>query len=111
MIKCECGGDIPERGYHNEVYAGRLVKPEDATEKWDELLGPDPYNNTHLRTGEIDPDRIVSTDGTRSVRYGSHEMDSKPIKHHYHEETWTYDSANNAMNVDNTVARVPLPKK
>jgi hypothetical protein len=102
---------MPERGYHNEVYAGKPVKPEDATDKWDELLGPGPHSNTHPRTGEIDPDRIVSADGTRSIRYGSHEMNRKPTKHHYHEKIWTYDPASNTMNVDNTVVRVPLPKK
>jgi hypothetical protein len=102
---------VPGRGYHNEVYANKPVKPQDATDKWDEFLGPGPHSNKHPRTGEVDPDRIVSADGTRSIRYGSHEMGGKPTKHHYHEETWTYDSVNNVMNVDNTVVRVPLPKK
>ncbi|WP_181919731.1 hypothetical protein [Alkalilimnicola ehrlichii] len=52
----------------------------------------------------------MSADGERSIRYGSHEMNSKPTKHHYHEETWSLDPENNVMNVDNTVARVPLPR-
>ncbi|EJN20860.1 hypothetical protein PMI36_03924 [Pseudomonas sp. GM79] len=38
-------------------------------------------------------------------------MNSKPNKHHYHEETWTLDLINNVMNVDNTVVRVPLGTK
>ncbi|MCY9877328.1 SpvB/TcaC N-terminal domain-containing protein [Vibrio natriegens] len=103
--------NVPGRGYHKEVYANKPVKPQDATDKWDEFLGPGPHSNRHPRTGEIDPNRIVSADGKRSIRYGSHEMSSKPTKHHYHEETWTHDPVNNVMNVDNTVVRVPLPKK
>jgi len=35
-------------------------------------------------------------------------MSSKPTKHHYHEETWTYDATNNVMNVENVIVRVPL---
>ncbi|MGN7117198.1 hypothetical protein ACTHQ8_13205 [Lysinibacillus odysseyi] len=38
-------------------------------------------------------------------------MNSSPTKHHYHEETWTYDSIDDVMNVDNSVVRVPSPKK
>ncbi|MGO1298556.1 MAG: RHS repeat-associated core domain-containing protein, partial [Vibrio sp.] len=102
---------VPGRGYHKEVYANKPVKPQDAVGKWHEFLGPGPHSKKHPRTGEIDPDRIVSADGKRSIRYGSHEMNSKPTKHHYHEETWTYDPIQNVMNVDNTVVRVPLPKK
>ena len=100
----------PERGYHNETYADKPVKPEDATKKWDEFLGEGPHTNIHPRTGDVDPDRIVSADGKRSIRYGNHEMNSKPTKHHYHEETWTLDEKNNVMNVDNLVVRVPLKK-
>lgn len=54
-----------------------------------------------------DADRIFSNDGTRSIRYGNHEMNSKPTKHHYHEEIWTHDKEKNVMNVDNNVIRVP----
>lgn len=98
------------QGYHNETYAPKPVKPKDAVDGWDEFLGPGPHTNIHPRTGLPDPDRIVSADGTRSIRYGNHEMNSGPTKHHYHEETWTYDPVNNVMNVDNSVVRVPFPK-
>lgn len=98
------------QGYHNETYAPKPVKPKDAVDRWDEFLGPGPHTNIHPRTGLPDPDRIVSADGTRSIRYGNHEMNSGPTKHHYHEETWTYDPVNNVMNVDNSVLRVPFPK-
>ena len=98
-------------GYHKEVYANKPVKPEEATKKWDEFLGPGPHTNTNPRTGKPDDNRIVSSDAKRSIRYGTHEMNSKPNKHHYHEETWTLELKSNTMNVDNTVVRVPLPKK
>ena len=101
---------VPGQGYHKEAYANKPVKPQNATDKWDDFLGPGPHGNQHPRTGEIDPNRIVSADGKRSIRYGPHEMGSKPTKHHYHEETWTYDLATDVMNVDSTVVRVPLPK-
>ncbi len=66
--------------------------------------------NIRPRTGEVDPDRIISEDGTRSIRYGNHEMNSSPTKHHYHEETWRLNSETGAMDVDNVVVRVPYPK-
>ncbi|NWC88518.1 RHS repeat protein [Pseudomonas reactans] len=101
----------PEMGYHKEIYANKPVKPEDTTRKWDDFLGPGPHTNTNPRTGMPDRDRIVSGDAKRSIRYGSHEMNSKPSKHHYHEETWTLELKTNKINVDNTVIRVPLLKK
>jgi RHS repeat-associated protein len=101
----------PGQGYHNEVYASKPVKPQDAAGKWHDFLGEGPYTNIHPRTGLPDNDRLVSADGKRSIRYGAHEMNSKPNKHHYHEETWTLDLINNVMNVDNTVVRVPLGTK
>ena len=100
-----------EMGYHKETYASKPVKPEEAILKWGEFLGDGPYTNIHPRTGKPDPDRLVSADGTRSIRYGAHEMNSKPTKHHYHEETWTLELKNKTMNVDNSVIRVPLQKK
>ncbi|MDA1641848.1 MULTISPECIES: WXG100 family type VII secretion target [Bacillus cereus group] len=102
--------NIPGRGYHKEVYANKPVKVQDAVTKWDEFLGTGTHTNIHPRTGLEDADRIFSADGTRSIRFGSHEMNSKPSKFHYHEETWTYDPVNNVMNVDNTLVRVPYKK-
>lgn len=98
-------------GYHKETYANKPVRPQDATQKWEDFLGDGPHTNTHPRTGESDPDRLVSADGKRSIRYGVHEMYSKPTKHHYHEEIWTLELETKTMNVDNTVVRVPLLKK
>lgn len=57
-----------------------------------------------------DPDKIVSADGKRSIRYGNHEMNSKPTKHRYHEGIWTLEPLNNVMNADNLVVRVPILK-
>ncbi|WP_242491318.1 WXG100 family type VII secretion target [Bacillus cereus] len=102
--------NIPDRGYHKEVYANKPVKVQDAVTKWDEFLGTGEHTNIHPRTGLEDSDRIFSADGTKSIRFGSHEMNSKPSKFHYHEETWTYDPVNNVMNVDNTLVRVPYKK-
>lgn len=73
-------------------------------------MKPMPLINTFPGTGMPDPDRIVSADGKRSIRYGNHEMNSKPTKHRYHEEIWTLEPINNVMNVENLVARVPILK-
>ena len=98
--------EMPGRGYHNETSSSKPVKSNDVVKGWDEFLGPGPHTNKHPRTGAVDPNRIVSADGKRSIRYGEHEMKSTPKKHHYHEETWTYDEATNVMNVDNTMVRI-----
>lgn len=86
------------------------VKPENATDEWDRFLGPPPHTDTHPRTGASDPNRIVSADGTRSIRMGPHETGGKPTKRHYHEETWTYDPSTDTMTVDNTIVRCPQTK-
>jgi hypothetical protein len=107
----EVFGDTPKMGYHEENYASKPVKPQDATNNWEEFLGEGPYSNNHPRTNRPDPDRLVSADGKRSIRYGAHEMGGKPSKHHYHEEKWILQLKENVMNVENTVIRVPLLKK
>ncbi|WP_315866605.1 RHS repeat-associated core domain-containing protein [Pseudomonas sp. JV414] len=107
----EVSRDTPQMGYHEETYANKPVKPQDATNKWEEFLGKGPYTNNHPRTNLPDSDRLVSADGKRSIRYGAHEMGGKPSKHHYHEEKWILQLKENVMNVENTVVRVPLLKK
>lgn len=92
-----------------ERLSPRPMKPADAVDAWEDFLGPGPHTSTHPRTGQIDPDRLVSTDGTRSIRYGSHEMRSRPARHHYHEETWRFDANLDVWWLDNTLVRVPLP--
>ncbi len=100
-----------------EVTSPHPVKPQDAIDRWNDFLGDGPHTNTHPRTGQPDPDRIVSADGTHSIRYGDHEAGTgqhagaKPSKHHYHEESWSYDSSTDTMTVTNTKVNVPLPNK
>lgn len=91
--------------------AGNLLEDEPLNwiEPWG-LCKTGPHTTIHLGTGLPDPDRIVSAEGTRSMRYGNHEMNSGPTRHYYHEETWIYDPLNNVINVDNSVIRVPFPK-
>ena len=77
-----------------ETYSGTAVK--DPLKRWDEFLGPD-QTNIDPRDGRPDPDRIWSADGKRSIRFGSHEMDSKPNLMHYHEKTWHDDHVDNVV--------------
>jgi len=85
---------------HPEV-SGSNVNDTNVVDEWNKYLGDGPYTNEHPRTGEPDPDRIVSPDGTRSIRYGSDEW-SNPSDQHYHEEQWDYDSENDTMDYYNT---------
>lgn len=78
--------------------------------RWDEFLGRGPTTNIHPRTGLPDPDRIVSADGMRSIRFGPHEMGSSPTGFHFHEETWNFDPGANTWLADNVLVRVPFPK-
>ena len=91
-----------------ETTAPKPVKPEAAVDEWNNFLGPGPHTNIHPKTGAPDPNRIVSADGSRSIRYGKHEMGGKPTRHHYHEETWSYDQVSDTMTIGNTMKRVPL---
>ena len=89
---------------------GDPIRASQATQAWDDFLGPGPHTDIHPRLGTPDPDRIVSADGQRSIRMGDHEMNSKPTKFHYHEETWNYDAATNTWDVDNVVRRIAWPR-
>ena len=73
-----------------EIYSGRSIRPNNAIEDWDNFLGS---NQTDISpfTGQSSIDRIWSADGTRSIRFGDHEMSAMGTKRfHYHRETW-YD--------------------
>ncbi|NUK88479.1 RHS repeat-associated core domain-containing protein [Streptomyces lunaelactis] len=94
-----------------EVISPRPLKPHQVLDEWEKFLGDGPYTNIHPRTGQVDPNRLVSADGTRSIRMGDHEMNSKPTRFHFHQETWTYISPSNTWIVDNTMVRVPLGLK
>jgi hypothetical protein len=91
-----------------ETKSPTAVKPQDVTTEWDRFLGPGPYTNKHPRTGNPTDSLIVSADGMRSIRYGNHEMNSSPTKHHYHEETWIYDAASDTMTVINNLVRIRM---
>ena len=89
-----------------EVKSPNSIKSSQVTQRWDDYLGPN-TTNINPRTGQVDLNRIFSTDGTRSVRFDSHEMNSIGTpKFHYHEETWIYDAINDIMTVLNTLQRI-----
>ncbi|MEU7576715.1 RHS repeat-associated core domain-containing protein [Streptomyces sp. NPDC041068] len=94
-----------------ELVAPKPLKPHQVLDEWQKFLGDSPYTNVHPRTGNSDPDRLVSADGLRSIRMGPHEMNSKPTKFHFHKETWTFVAPTNTWIVDNTMVRVPLGLK
>jgi hypothetical protein len=75
--------EVAEKPLPNPIRKGNAV------DEWNDFLGPK-QTDIHPRTGEQDLDRIVSQDGTRSVRFGEHEMGSERL--HYHLEEWTIDS-------------------
>ena len=95
------------RGYdrfENETKSGKAVREKNVVDDWDDFLGKD-QTNIDPRDGLPDPDRIWSADGTRSIRYGAHEMGSSPTKHHYHKETW------HPTHVDNVLQRIQRESK
>lgn len=64
------------------------MKTSDVTNYWDDYLGSN-QTNINPRTGLVDNDRIFSADGTRSIRFGNHEMNSMgTTKFHFHQEEW-----------------------
>lgn len=82
------------------------MKVKDVTQMWDNYLGQN-QTNIHPRKGNIDLDRIFSADGTRSVRFGKHEMNSMGTsKFHFHFETWDYDAIQDIMNYKNILYRI-----
>ncbi|MFG3142191.1 RHS repeat-associated core domain-containing protein [Streptomyces sp. NPDC048211] len=106
-------GSAPAETVKNlpEVTAPKPLKPSQADQAWSDFLGPGPHTNIHPRTGQVDPNRLVSSDGRRSIRMGDHEMNSKPTKFHFHMETWDWNSVTNEWTVGNTMQRVPLGVK
>ena len=64
------------------------VRPKDVDERWNAFLGENATNIDPF-TGMPSPDRMWSADGTRSIRFGDHEMNGMGTgKFHYHEERW-----------------------
>jgi RHS repeat-associated protein len=105
----EAAGAPPEQVVNlPEESAPKPMKPEHALQAWSDHLGEGPHTNLHPRTGAVDPNRLVSADGRRSIRMGDHEMNSKPTKFHFHLETWDWNSVTNVWTVRNVMQRVPL---
>lgn len=101
---------VPTGSLGSETFKSGSMTADAATvvNAWKSFLGAGPYSNKHPRTGAPETGRVMSADGLRSIRYGDHEKTSKPTLHHYHEETWTYDSGANHIAVINMVQRVPV---
>lgn len=103
-------GNIPSSNTkvirNSEVKSNRQVKCSQVTDVWDDYLGPN-QTNIHPIKKIADPDRIFSADGTRSIRFGKHEMNSFGTnKAHFHQERWIYDSTTDVMNYHNTLIRI-----
>ena len=91
---------------HPEIKSPNQVKTSDVTNYWDDYLGSN-QTNIHPRTGLLDNNRIFSADGTKSIRFGNHEMDSMgTTKFHFHLEEWKYDPVNDVMDYFNTLVRI-----
>jgi hypothetical protein len=89
-----------ERKSTNAIWA------KDVAKRWDDYLGPN-TSSINPHTGKPDTERIFSGDGTRSIRFGSHEMKGEGTSvFHYHEETWSYDPVRNTLTVNNTLQRI-----
>jgi hypothetical protein len=89
-----------------EIKAPNAIKSSDVLTQWDDFLGPN-QTNIHPRTGQVDPNRIFSADGTKSIRLSDHEMNSIGTpKSHYHLETWVYDPVSDTMTVTNVLQRI-----
>jgi hypothetical protein len=90
----------------SEVKAPNAIKSTNVTNAWDNYLGK---NTTDInpKTRMADPNRIFSADGTKSIRFGNHEMGTMSTpKGHFHYETWTYDAVTDTMTVTNILQRI-----
>lgn len=96
-------------GSNNEK-SGGTVNTNDIdiiTGLWQNFLVDTPYIRLHPRTGAKDDSRLVSADGSKSIRYGTHEKDSSVDNHHYHEETWS-QAPDKSINIENKLRRIPI---
>ncbi len=82
------------------------MKKADAVDAWDDYLGNQQTNYNPYK-GVNDPNRIFSSDGTRSIRFGNHEMDSwGTSKAHFHFERWEYNAFNYTVTWYSTIQRL-----
>ncbi|GEM_PF-4047792 len=71
-----------------ETKSGKAVRSKNVVDEWNKFLG-DEQTNVDPFTCLISTDRIWSLDGSKSIRFGGHEMDSLSTKNaHYHQEIW-----------------------
>lgn len=92
--------------FGGEAKNSAQIRTSDALDSWDEFLGEGQTNYNKL-TGVTETDRIFSADGTRSIRFGNHEMDSLGTsKAHFHYEVWEYDPFSDTVYVTNTIQRM-----
>ena len=89
-----------------EVKLPKQITANNAVDKWDEFLGAN-QTNINKFTGEVDSNRIFSADGTKSIRFGNHEMNSLGTpKAHFHYETWKFNPMDNTVTVFNELQRL-----
>ena len=82
------------------------MKTTDAVDAWDKYLG-NKQTNYNPYKGVTDPDRIFSADGTRSIRFGNHEIDEfGTSKAHFHFERWEYNAFSNTVTWYNAIQRL-----
>ena len=88
-----------------ETKAPNAIKASDVTNVRDDYLGSN-TTNIHPITGKPDFNRIFSSDSTRSVRFGNHEMKSfGTSKAYFHYEKWDYNAADDIMTISNIMQR------
>ena len=92
--------------YGNEVKLPNQINANNAVDAWNDFLGPNQTSYNQF-TGANESNRIFSADGTRSIRFGSHEMRSiGTTKAHFHYEYWRFDPASNVVYVENLLQRL-----
>ena len=88
-----------------ETKAPNALKASEVTNSWDNYLGSN-TTNVHPITSRPDPNRIFSSDATRSIRLGNHEMKSfGTTKSHFHYESWDYNATDDIMTISNIMQR------
>lgn len=96
-------------GAETEMSAGGVTAPNVVTvvARWNAFLNNAPFHNLHPRMGVADAERLVSADGQRSIRYANHERNSPANLHHFHEENWTLNGANE-VDLNQVIKRTPV---
>lgn len=88
-----------------ETKAPNAIKTSEVTNSWDNYLGSN-TTNIHPITGKPDPNRIFSSNATKSIRFGNHEMNSVgTTKAHFHYEAWNYNATDDIMSISNILQR------